>query len=734
MVQIEFEVLPAAIGAVAYLLYHVACNAFRAHKLRRAARSSILSSKKLGEDAMLDVLDDDFEVMEEPAAEPATEPAAEPQPDLEPEEEVPISVSAVARDPEPIPEAVLKVTAASSRRAPPAPPPAPPPWSCKHISSVALALVLALALGLGLAAAATDTPCGGFSSALGVFLARVCGDDGSRDFAAFSPSILGGACSAVLEVKGAGAEAEVAGKAGSSCASSTRPSTEAHFSAAELEADEVPASDQVLTVTLTRQTVDMDSAGDFVRSAYYGTLMVGSPPEPFTVVFDTGSGHLILPSTYCRSETCSVHKRYRRSASFTGKDINYDGRLVHAGQMRDQITVSFGTGEVTGVFVEDIVCVDGLNVDGQDPSLDASGVAEGSSATTAISVLAAEATADFANAAAFATPTEALEPVVQPLRPGCVSLRVIAATELSEEPFKSFQFDGILGLGLDGLSQAPEFNFLGVVAQSLGDWGGGMPHTFAVFLAENEDEESEIALGGWAKKHLREELSWGPIEDPEMGHWILPIRGLRVDGERLSFCDQGCKAAVDTGTSLLAVPTAAFPEMYELLKHPAPLAGHCQGYGPLLHIELDHFTVTLGPRDYARLEPSSAYQWEPQLYEDVEVNNTGSQREVRHDLRCLPTLMTLDLPEPLGPKLFILGEPVLRKYYTVYDGFRKRVGFGRARHRLAPSREDLLVMAAERSGLGSAADDGGPGGASTPRPRRASPTMFDIFRWRRQLR
>merc|ERR1712048_1303135 len=46
---------------------------------------------------------------------------------------------------------------------------------------------------------------------------------------------------------------------------------------------------------------------------------------------------------------------------------------------------------------------------------------------------------------------------------------------------------------------------------------------------------------------------------------------------------------------------------------------------------------------------------------------------------CHPTLMPMDLPEPLGPKLFILGEPVLRKYYTVYDWKHKRVGFGLAR-------------------------------------------------------
>ena len=54
--------------------------------------------------------------------------------------------------------------------------------------------------------------------------------------------------------------------------------------------------------------------------------------------------------------------------------------------------------------------------------------------------------------------------------------------------------------------------------------------------------------------------------DPELGHWLLQIKALRVDGEVLPFCEQGCKAVVDSGTSLLAVPTPIFPELYELLR------------------------------------------------------------------------------------------------------------------------------------------------------------------------
>merc|ERR1719174_2239410 len=133
------------------------------------------------------------------------------------------------------------------------------------------------------------------------------------------------------------------------------------------------------------------------------------------------------------------------------------------------------------------------------------------------------------------------------LRDGCVSMRLIAATDMSEDPFKSFQFDGVLGLGLDGLSQTREFNFLEVVAKSVSAWGSSAPHTFGVFLGNNAVEDSEIALGGWAAKHLAEDLSWSPVPDPQMGHWLVGVRSIRAGNEKLSFCEDGtCKAAVDT--------------------------------------------------------------------------------------------------------------------------------------------------------------------------------------------
>jgi len=440
------------------------------------------------------------------------------------------------------------------------------------------------------------------------------------------------------------------------------------------------------SVALTRHSFPVSTVGDIIyyRSAYFGTVHVGTPAVPFKVVFDTGSGHLILPSTYCRSETCRVHRRYRRSESSTAKDIDYDGTPVLPGQPRDQITVSFGTGEVTGVFIEDVVCMGGE----QDLAL-------GLQANNSLASRSSAAAVDG-----------------DELADGCVKLRLIAATQMSEEPFKAFQFDGVLGLGLEGLSQAPAFNFLEVVANS----GRGLsetPHTFAVFLAEHSSEESEITFGGWDEDNLMEQLSWNSVVEPEQGHWTVRIKQIRVDDEVVSLCDSGCKGVVDTGTSLLAVPGIAFSELYTLLRHPAHLEGHCHGPGPQLHIELEHFTITLDPEDYARVERSPARRSRPRF-------EAGKRKAplTRSDMHCKPMLMSMDLPPPLGPKLFILGEPILRKFYSVYDAKKQRVGFARARHQ--PHYTPALKKDVN-------------GNLYTP-SSKAEPdfkSMFDVFRWRK---
>jgi hypothetical protein len=244
---------------------------------------------------------------------------------------------------------------------------------------------------------------------------------------------------------------------------------------------------------------------------------------------------------------------------------------------------------------------------------------------------------------------------------------MIIATDMSEDPFRTFHFDGVLGLGLTSLSQTREFNFMHSVASSI--LGGA--EAFAVFLAEDEGA-SEITLGGWRQERLAGPLFWNKVIYPEHGHWMVAVRSIRVDDTFIKFCEDGCRAVADTGTSLLAVPPGVFPELFDLMKY-LPAEDHCRGEGPKIHLELDTVTLTLGPRDYgSRLDEQRTEDDDDVIFNDTIPESAARQR------MCKPMMMSMELPEPVGPKLFVLGEPVLRKYYTVFDARRHQIGFGLA--------------------------------------------------------
>lgn len=485
-----------------------------------------------------------------------------------------------------------------------------------------------------------------------------------------------------------------------------------------------------LSVHLKRQQIPLHSEGGIVqhKSAYYGEIQLAGPQsQPFSVVFDTGSGHLVLPSTMCRSESCLSHRRYKRKASLLAQDIDVDGSVVKPGQMRDQITVSFGTGEVTGVFVRDRVCIghpspspkeaesgasllqigsvmpperaqvndtehtaSGALIEEPRMSLEdaAAAVSGGDAALAKTVLLALTGKGDIPKkgAALDAARQAAQKAFRKEHGDGCIDLRLIASTDMSSDPFGSFNFDGVMGLGLAGLSQTSQFNFVEMAAE-VGAWNAmpGAERTFAVFLAVNDEEQSEITFGGWEESHIKEGevLAWNPVRDPEMGYWQLNVLGVTANGKKIDFCNEGCRAVVDTGTSLLGVPTDLGQELAQTLRHSAGPDGACDAQMPLLEIHLEHFTVVLEPPDYARPEFGGDSQLQALAdAADKLTQSSSSSASVSKESgsnSCIPMLMHIDLPEPIGPKTMILGEPVLQRYYTAFDAGAKRIGFATAR-------------------------------------------------------
>ncbi|KFQ60429.1 Gastricsin, partial [Pelecanus crispus] len=64
---------------------------------------------------------------------------------------------------------------------------------------------------------------------------------------------------------------------------------------------------------------------NYLDSFYFGEISIGTPPQNFLVLFDTGSANLWVPSTYCRTPACANHARFNPSLSstFSGTNVSY---------------------------------------------------------------------------------------------------------------------------------------------------------------------------------------------------------------------------------------------------------------------------------------------------------------------------------------------------------------------------------------------------------------------------
>uniref|UniRef100_A0A8C6RHJ1 Cathepsin E n=1 Tax=Nannospalax galili TaxID=1026970 RepID=A0A8C6RHJ1_NANGA len=92
---------------------------------------------------------------------------------------------------------------------------------------------------------------------------------------------------------------------------------------------------------------------NYLDMEYFGTISIGSPPQNFTVIFDTGSSNLWVPSVYCTSPACKTHPVFHPSQSNTYSEVG------------STFSIQYGTGSLTGIIGADQVSVEGLTVVGQ---------------------------------------------------------------------------------------------------------------------------------------------------------------------------------------------------------------------------------------------------------------------------------------------------------------------------------------------------------------------------------
>jgi len=333
------------------------------------------------------------------------------------------------------------------------------------------------------------------------------------------------------------------------------------------------------------------SLTDVQDSEYYGEVLIGSPPQKFQVIYDTGSSNLWVPSKSCTNcKKDGGHYDSTKSSKFTK-----DGQ---------SFALQYGTGSCTGFISQDDVVVGGAKI------------------------------TDF---------------------------KFGEVTKEAADVFGVAPFDGILGMGpaAAAVDKVP-MPMAQLVAQKT------IQHNvFAFYLASAGKTGSTLTLGGTDSRFYTGDFKYTKVAKAAaiLPYWLISASDIKVGGKSSHSCNFliGCESVVDTGTSILAGPPAA---MNKLIAQVGTVNSDCSNQA-----SLPTLTFSFGGNDFPL---------EPEFYV-LRVKDPATGKD-----QCELGMQGINA----GVPIWILGDPFLRKYYTVWDEEQKRVGFALAK---APTEATVIV-------------------------------------------
>ncbi|KAM6989085.1 cathepsin D-like, partial [Passerculus sandwichensis] len=408
---------------------------------------------------------------------------------------------------------------------------------------------------------------------------------------------------------------------------------------------------------------------NYMDAQYYGTISLGTPPQSFRVIFDTGSADLWVPSARCclLYLACWLHPHYQPLLSSTHRANG------------TAFAISYGSGSLRGFLSTDtahgLQCVSNVSVPNQT----------------------------FAEAVALpglAFAAARFDGVVSNVSvPNQTFAEAVALPGLA---FAAARFDGVLGLAYPDVTMCPMSRcptrrsprlwpcraWRSRPRASMASWAWPTPprpraparpvfdnmmeqglfrnnvFSFHLRSGASEGDGGELLLGGIDEGRFEGPLHYIPVS--RKSYWQVHMDRLSVGAPGAAgcrdppLCGGGCEAIVDTGTSLVTGPSGDVAALHRALGGSRALGGQY-----LLDCDkvpsMPNVTFVLGGKEFTL---------SPQHYV-LQVSQWGSPT-------CVSGFMALDVPPPAGP-LWILGDVFLARFYSVFDRDRDRVG-------LAPSK------------------------------------------------
>ena len=371
-------------------------------------------------------------------------------------------------------------------------------------------------------------------------------------------------------------------------------------------------------------------------AVWYAVIGLGTPAQPMKVLLDTGSSDFWIRSTLCASKSCikeepnddghrnimvgSVNEAVNDIPTDRFNESRSSTFMVHNASSEYDTILQYGTGTVVLKLGKDTLKLsknaeDTVTIDQQD-----------------------------------------------------VGLSVAQSTF----PFDAQNFDGIMGLGFDTIA----INGTTPVIYTMKQRGLIQHALFGYYLDKNADRSSaipkkksvgEMSIGEYDDSLIAAPLGW--VNVTQARHWQVELVDVKYGNESMLLSEGHKKefhTIMDTGTGALLLPRSIGKIIRRQLKGiRIPFIGSilfpCRRLAKLENVTFvlkgkngSHVDITLAPEEY-----------------------TVSRYDFSILGLCLSQIVSEDLYLTRSNTAFILGEPVFRAYYSVWDMDNHQIGLAR---------------------------------------------------------